>query len=69
MSLLEQMRLQGLRDDFQIFIPAIEFAKHLGNSMSVNVLERILVSLLPAAGLWAAEDLEDHYAQRLKRKR
>ena len=62
LTLLEHMRLQGISDDFPIFIGEMEFRQHLGNSMSVNVLERLLVSLLPAAGLWDTSLLRDRYA-------
>ncbi|MCH2097027.1 MAG: hypothetical protein MK142_01425, partial [Pseudomonadales bacterium] len=37
-----------------------QFQKQLGNTMSVNVLERLLVSVLPAAGLTRA--LPDRWA-------
>lgn len=68
-TLVEQKRLQGIPDDFPVFISEKAFAQHLGNAMSVNVLERVLVSLLPAAGLWGSELLHDRWArQDLKRK-
>ena len=62
LTLLEHKRLQGISDDFPVFIGEMEFRQHLGNSMSVNVLERLLVSLLPAAGLWDTSLLRDRYA-------
>ena len=69
-TLIEQQRLQGIPDDFLVFITEAAFARHLGNSMSVNVLERVLVSLLPAAGLWESESLHDRWVwQDMKRKR
>ena len=37
-----------------------QFQKQLGNTMSVNVLERLLISVLPAAGLTRA--LPDRWA-------
>jgi len=39
-----------------------QLGKQLGNTMSVNVLERLLVRLLPAAGLAAAAGLRDRWA-------
>ena len=47
----------------KVVVSETEFVKQLGNSMSVNVLERILAAALPAASLtaplrdrWASED-------------
>ena len=69
-TLVEQKRLQGIPDDFPVYISETAFAQHLGNAMSVNVLERVLVSLLPAAGLWGSDSLQDRWAhQDVKRKR
>ena len=45
---------------FKIRKNEAEFAKQLGNTMSVNVLERILAAALPAAGVAAA--LRDRWA-------
>jgi site-specific DNA-cytosine methylase len=57
MRVNEMMRLQGM-DPRQLDLSCInsekQFAKMVGNSMAVNVLERILSSALPAAGLPAA---------------
>ena len=45
------MRLQGmLPSEFNLVTSEAVLGKQLGNTMSVNVIERILVSLLPAAG-------------------
>ena len=62
MTLSEQMRLQGINPPFPVAVPPVEFGRLLGNSMSVNILERILCSLLPAAGLWDAQHLVDRYS-------
>ena len=56
------MRLQGVDDSLLVVIPEIHFRRLLGNSMSINVLERIMCTLLPAAGLWPQGALIDRYA-------
>ena len=61
-SLQEMMRLQGVDSSLVVVVPELQFRRLLGNSMSVNVLERILCTLLPAAGLWPLEALVDRYA-------
>jgi len=61
-SLQEMMRLQGVDESLLVVVPEMQFRRLLGNSMSVNVLERILCTLLPAAGLWPLEALADRYA-------
>merc|ERR1719329_1989484 len=46
------MRLQGMKpENFKVAVTETQWGCQVGNSMSVNVLERILVRLLPAAGL------------------
>ena len=45
------MRRQGmLPSEFNMVTSEAAIGKQLGNTMSVNVIERVLVSLLPAAG-------------------
>ena len=61
-SLQEMMRLQGVDELLQVVVPEMQFRRLLGNSMSVNVLERILCTLLPASGLWPQDALVDRYA-------
>ena len=61
LQMTEQMRLQGIHPPFSVAVPPVEFGRLLGNSMSINILERILCSLLPAAGLWNAQHLVDRY--------
>ena len=61
MSLREMARLQGVPADFPVTVAATDFCQQLGNMMSVNVLERILVSLLPAAGLSEPHMLIDNH--------
>jgi DNA (cytosine-5)-methyltransferase 1 len=51
MSLQEALRLQGFDDCFESSVSDRQLRIMLGNSMSLNVLERIFCSLLPAAGL------------------
>ena len=46
------MRLQGMDPtEFIAVVSDSQLGKQLGNAMSVNVLERILARVLPAAGL------------------
>jgi DNA (cytosine-5)-methyltransferase 1 len=47
----EALRLQGHDDDLEPVVTERQFRMMLGNSMSLNVLERLLCRLLPAAGL------------------
>lgn len=61
MTLREMARLQGVPDDFPVTVSETDFRQQLGNMMSVNVLERILLSLLPSAGLCRKEELMDKY--------
>lgn len=62
MSLPEMMRLQGMNDKgFVKQVSDLSLGKQIGNAMSVNVLERILVRLLPAAGLYPAARLHDRW--------
>ena len=51
MTLREMSRLPGVPSDFPVTVPATDFCQQMGNMMSVNVLRRLLASLLPAAGL------------------
>jgi len=61
LSLRERCRLQGSNPD-KINVPVSDhqWRMQLGNSMSINVLERLLSRLLPAAGLTSA--LPDRWA-------
>ena len=46
------LRLQGMcPTEFTVAVTDAQLRKQLGNAMSVNVLERLLVRVLPAAGL------------------
>jgi len=57
----ERCRLQGLNPDkIKVAVSARQWRMQLGNTMSVNVLERLLSRLLPAAGLTGA--LPDRWA-------
>lgn len=56
------MRLQGMNATaFKVAVSEAQLGKQIGNTMSVNVLERILVRLLPAAQLAKSRDLEDRW--------
>lgn len=59
----EMMRLQGMNPKkFLIAVTNNQLGKQLGNTMSVNVLERILVRALPAARLVPEGKLVDRWA-------
>jgi len=63
MSKPEMMRLQGMNPTkFVVAVSKNELGRQIGNTMSVNVLERILVSALPAARLVPAGRLVDRWA-------
>jgi DNA (cytosine-5)-methyltransferase 1 len=70
MNLREALRLQGFDDDFVNPVSERQLRQMLGNGMSLNVLERIFCSLLPAAGLSGAlpdplaEDAPLHWGRR-----
>merc|ERR1711972_712044 len=58
----EMMRLQGMDPKaFKVVVSETQLGKQLGNTMSVNVLERLLVRLLPAAGLARKGSLRDRW--------
>merc|ERR1719360_257250 len=58
----EMMRLQGMRPaNFRIAVSDRQLGIQIGNAMSVNVLERLFVRALPAAGLVAHNTLIDHW--------
>ena len=62
LRLAEKCRLQGLDpDQLRVVVSKTALARQLGNSMSANVLERILCRALPAAGLTAP--LRDRWGQ------
>ena len=61
-SLSEMFRAQGIRQDgVKQCISDTAMGKAIGNGMSQNVLERLFVRLLPAAGLAKKEELHDRY--------
>jgi len=67
MLLSEQLRLQGLPTVEEGFVQAVsdrQLGAQIGNSMSVNVLERVFVRLLPAANLVPAHKLLDRWEAR-----
>eukprot|EP00445_Apocalathium_hangoei_P069137 CAMPEP_0204138222 /NCGR_PEP_ID=MMETSP0361-20130328/17855_1 /ASSEMBLY_ACC=CAM_ASM_000343 /TAXON_ID=268821 /ORGANISM="Scrippsiella Hangoei, Strain SHTV-5" /LENGTH=206 /DNA_ID=CAMNT_0051092003 /DNA_START=39 /DNA_END=656 /DNA_ORIENTATION=- len=62
---LEQMRLQSIRtpaEGFKVVVSDFQLGRQIGNAMSVNILERLLVRILPAAGLALAGSLKDRWA-------
>jgi DNA (cytosine-5)-methyltransferase 1 len=60
----EMMRLQGMRPKkFKKAVTERQLGIQIGNAMSVNVLERLFVRALPAAGLVAHNTLIDHWAR------
>lgn len=59
----EMMRLQGMRpDNFVQAVSPYQLGCQIGNAMSVNVLERLFVRLLPAARLVPVRKLHDRFA-------
>lgn len=65
MTKAEMMRLQGMPtpdEGFVVDVSECQLGHQIGNAMSANVLERILVRLLPAAGLYPAKKLFDRWA-------
>jgi len=60
----EMMRLQGMAPEkFKQVVPDVQLGKQIGNSMSVNVLERLFVRALPAAKLVDPRKVTDRWAQ------
>ena len=58
----EMMRLQGMSPlNFNVVVSNTQLGKQLGNTMSVNVVERVLVNALPAAGLVKQGCLPDRW--------
>ena len=62
MNTSEMLRLQGWRGRFILASSDLQLGQLLGNSMSVNILQRILSSLLPAMGFCPPEALRDPWA-------
>lgn len=59
----EIMRLQGMNPTtFKVAVSAGQLGRQLGNTMSVNVLERLLFKVLPAAKLVRKSEVEDRWA-------
>lgn len=60
---IEMHRLQGMDPaKFKVAVPERKHGFQLGNTMSVNVLERLFLRLLPAAGLASAAKMRDRWA-------
>jgi DNA (cytosine-5)-methyltransferase 1 len=51
MNINEMLRCQGMERCFTQVISDFELGRQIGNAMSQNVLERLLIRVLPAAGL------------------
>jgi len=57
----EMMRLQGMNPtEFHVAVKEKQLGQQIGNSMSLNVLERLFARLLPAAGL--SGKIQDRWA-------
>ena len=58
----EMMRFMGMNpQEFVVVVSDTALGNQIGNSMSVNVLQRLLTRLLPAAGLIDASAITDHW--------
>ena len=61
-KLEEMMRLHGMDpSEFKVVVPKAQLGIQLGHAMSVNVVERILMRVLPAAGLVKRGSLVDRW--------
>ena len=72
LTMVETMKLQGItppKNGFKVAVPVGQLARQIGNAMSVNVLERLLVRILPAAGLVKASKLQDRWEQAAAKNR
>lgn len=59
----EMMRLQGMDPtQFTVAVSENQLGRQLGNTMSVNVLERLFAKLLPAARLAKRSEVKDRWA-------
>jgi len=59
----EMMRFQGMNPTrFNVAVSELQLGKQLGNTMSVNVLERLFARVLPAAGLVSKKQVTDRWA-------
>ena len=59
----EIMRLQGMNPTtFKVVVSSAQLGRQLGNTMSVNVVERVLYNVLPAAKLIRKDEVEDRWA-------
>lgn len=68
LTLKELFNLHGMKGiNFKQVVSDSQQGKLLGNSMSLNVLERIFVRALPAAGLMPASKLHDRWEAAAKR--
>ena len=62
-STTELLRLQGMTPQkWRCVVSKTQFGYQIGNAMSQNVLERLLVKLLPAAGLVKPSEVTDRWA-------
>jgi len=69
MTLDEQLRVQGMQRSFKQVVSDRVLGGQIGNAMSQNVVERLLIQLLPAAGLISKEQpLHDRWAAAVKTK-
>jgi len=64
MTLSEMLGFQGMwkpEDGLKIAVSPQQLGKQIGNAMSCNILERIFVRVLPAAGLVSGRRLHDRW--------
>jgi len=69
MNKTEMLRLQGMptpSEGFKVVVSERALGRQVGNAMSCNVLERLFVSLLPAARLARAGSLVDRWAAKAR---
>merc|ERR1719464_1740149 len=70
MNLDEMLRCQGMRRCFKQVVSDKALGGQIGNAMSQNILERLFVSLLPAAGLvQRGTRLRDRWAAAAKKRK
>jgi DNA (cytosine-5)-methyltransferase 1 len=67
MNLDEMLRCQGMERCFKQVTTDRQLGSMIGNAMSQNVLERLLIKVLPAAGLASGRPLFDRWAAKAQR--
>jgi len=68
MNVDEMLRCQGMQRSFKQVVSDRQLGAQIGNAMSQNIIERLLVKLLPAAGLVSQDQpLHDRWAAAARR--